>query len=309
MVNKVCGSGLRAVMLGAQAIACNEADIVVAGGMESMSNVPYALSKVREGLRMGHGEVTDLMIKDGLWDAYNNFHMGMAGEMCAKERKISRQAQDDFAKGSYEKAQRATREGFFKPEIASVEIVGRKGEKMVVSEDEEPGKVKFEKIPELKPVFDKNGTITAANASKINDGAAAVVLMAADVAKSRGLKPMARIVGQAQTSREPEWFTLAPADAITNLLKKLNWTAESVDLFEINEAFSVVSLAVMGLLNLDPKKVNVHGGAVALGHPIGASGARILVTLLHAMAKYGKKRGVASLCIGGGEAVALGVER
>lgn len=309
MIHKVCGSGLKTVMLGAQAIACGDADIVVAGGMESMSNVPYIVPKARDGLRMGHGEIVDSMIKDGLWDVYNNFHMGVAGEMCATEGKISREAQDAFARESYERAIRATKEGLFKEEITPVEIAGKKGEKTVVSEDEEPGKVRFEKIPELKPVFDKNGTITAANASKINDGAAAVVLMAADVAKAKGLKPMARIVGQAQAAREPAWFTIAPADAISNLFKKLNWSKETVDLFEINEAFSVVSLAVIERLKLDPKKVNVHGGAVALGHPIGASGARILVTLLYAMQRYGNKRGVASLCIGGGEAVALGVER
>ncbi|MFH1263697.1 MAG: thiolase family protein [Pseudomonadota bacterium] len=308
MVHKVCGSGLKAVMLGAQAIATGDADIVVAGGMESMTNVPYSLPKGREGLRMGHGEIVDLMIKDGLWDVYNNYHMGTAGELCAKELKISREAQDAFAKESYERAQRAVQEGYFKEEIVPVEIAGRKGEKTVVSEDEEPGKVRFDKIAELKPVFDKNGTITAANASKLNDGAAALVLMAAEVAKAKGLKPMARIVGQAQAAREPAWFTIAPADAIEKLHKKLGWSKENVDLYEINEAFSVVSLAVNDRLKIDPKKINVHGGAVALGHPIGASGARILVTLLYAMKRYGKKRGVASLCIGGGEAVALGVE-
>ena len=308
-VGKVCGSGLKAVMSGAQSILSGDADVVVAGGMESMSNTPYAIPKLREGLRLGHGELIDTMIRDGLWDVYNDFHMGNAAELCAKECNISREQQDGFARESYEKSLRAIREGWFKDEIVAVEVAGRKGDKTFVVDDEEPGRVKFEKISELKPSFDKSGTVTAANASSLNDGAAAVVLMASDVAKARGIKPIAKICGQAQAAREPEWFTVAPADAISNLFKKLQWSADSVDLFEINEAFSVVSLAVGARLKLDPKKVNVHGGAVSLGHPIGASGARILVTLLYALQRYGKKRGVASLCIGGGEAVALGVER
>jgi acetyl-CoA C-acetyltransferase len=307
-VGKVCGSGLKAVMLGAQAIAAGEADVVVAGGMESMSNAPYALEKAREGLRLGHGQVTDTLVKDGLWDVYNNIHMGSCAEICAKEYKISREMQDAFAKESYERAIKATQSGWFKDEIAPVEIPGKKGV-TVVDEDEEPKKVNFDKMVALKPVFDKDGTVTAANASSINDGGAAVVLMAADVARSRGLKPLARIVGQAQAAREPEWFTIAPADAIAKLCKKVNWTTESVDLYEINEAFSVVALAVNRRLGLDASKVNVHGGAVAIGHPIGASGARILVTLLYAMKRYGKKRGMTAVCLGGGESVALAVEQ
>ncbi len=307
-IGKVCGSGLKAVMLGAQAIGTGDADMVVAGGMESMSNAPYAVPKLREGLRLGNGELIDTMVHDGLWDVYNNFHMGSAAELCARECNVTREAQDDFAKESYSRALKAQKEGWFKEEITPVEIVGKKGT-VTVLDDEEPAKVNFEKMRELKPVFDKNGTVTAANSSSLNDGAAAVVLMADNVAKAKGLKPMAVIRGQTQAARKPEWFTIAPADAIANLFKKLNWSASSVDLFEINEAFSVVSLAVGEKLKLDSKKVNVHGGAVALGHPIGASGARILVTLLYALKKYEKKSGVASLCIGGGEAVALGVER
>ncbi len=308
-VGKVCGSGLKSVMLGAHAIACGDADIVVAGGMESMSNAPYSLPKAREGYRLGDGKIVDVMVKDGLWDVYNDFHMGNCAELCAKEMNISREAQDAHAKESYERAQKAIADGSFKDEIVSVEIPGRKGQVTVVSEDEEPGRVKFEKIPTLKPVFDKNGTVTAANASSINDGAAAVVLMAADVAKEKGITPLAKISGQAQAAQAPEWFTTAPALAIEKLFEKLNWSADSVDLYEINEAFSVVALANNQKLHLNDEKVNVHGGAVGLGHPIGASGARVLVTLLYAMKKREAKTGIASLCLGGGEAVALGVER
>jgi acetyl-CoA C-acetyltransferase len=308
-VGKVCGSGLKSVMLGAQAIACGDADVVVAGGMESMSNAPYALPKAREGFRLGDAKAVDVMVKDGLWEVYNDYHMGNAGELCASELGISREAQDEYAIESYKKAQQAIKEGFFKDEIVAVEIPGRKGQVTVVAEDEEPGRVKFEKIPTLKPVFAKEGTVTAANASSINDGAAAVVLMAADVAKAKGIKPLAKISGQAQAAQAPEWFTTAPALAIQKLVDKLNWTTDSVDLYEINEAFSVVAIANNQKLKLDPKKVNVHGGAVGLGHPIGASGARVLVTLLYAMEKNKSQTGVASLCLGGGEAVALGVER
>lgn len=249
---------------------------------------------------MGHQELTDTMIKDGLWDVYNNFHMGQAGELCARDYKISREAQDAYAIESYTRAQKAQREGWFNGEIIPVKDV---------SVDEEPGKAKFDRFTTLKPVFDKNGTITAANASSINDGAAALVLVSEEEGKKRGLTPLAKIAGQAQFAREPEWFTLAPAGAIKKLYAKTGWTQTSVDLFEINEAFSLVNLAVEKELGIDHARVNVHGGAVALGHPIGASGARILVTLLHAMEKYGHKKGIASLCIGGGEAVALGVER
>jgi acetyl-CoA C-acetyltransferase len=306
-IGKVCGSGLKSVMVGAQAIACGEADVVVAGGMESMSNAPFAVPGLREGLRLGNSKLVDTMVHDGLWDVYNDFHMGNAAELCAKECNVTRNAQDAYAKESYERALKAIKSGFFKDEIVPVEIKSKKGVRTVV-DDEEPAKAVFEKFPELKPAFDPKGTVTAANASSLNDGAAAVVLMAEEVAKAKGIQPIAQVVGQAQAAREPEWFTIAPADAIEKLFKKLNWKAESVDLFEINEAFSVVSLAVNERLKLDSKKVNVHGGAVALGHPIGASGARVLTTLLYALKRYGKKRGVASLCIGGGEAVALGVE-
>ena len=307
-IGKVCGSGLKSVMLGAQAIMAGDADIVVSGGMESMSNAPYAIPKARQGLRLGHGELVDTMIRDGLWDVYNDYHMGNAAELCAKECSFDRDAQDAFAIESYERAIRAQKDGCFKEEIVPVEVKGRKGETILVTDDEEPGKVNFDKLKKIKPVFIKDGTVTAANASTLNDGAAAVVLMASDIAKAKGLKPLAKISGQAQAAREPEWFTVAPADAISNLYKKLNWTDQDVDLYEINEAFSVVSLAVNDRLKISGDKVNVHGGAVALGHPIGASGTRILVTLLHAMKKHGAKKGIASLCIGGGEAVALGVE-
>lgn len=308
-VGKVCGSGLKAVMLGAQAIACGDAEVVVAGGMESMSNVPYYLPQARAGARLGNATMVDGMVHDGLWDVYNNFHMGNAAELCAKEYSFTREAQDAFAKQSYERAIEATSKGYFKKEIVPVEIKDRKGNSTFVAEDEEPKNVNFEKMPSLKPVFDKNGTITAANASSINDGAAALVIASEEFVKKNHLQPLAKISGFTQAAREPEWFTIAPADAIESLSKKIHWDLQGVDLFEINEAFSVVSLAVNKKLGLDPKKVNIHGGAVSLGHPIGASGARILVTLLYALERQNKKTGIASLCIGGGEAVALGVER
>lgn len=308
-VGKVCGSGLKAVMLGAQAIACGDAEVVVAGGMESMSNVPYYLPQARAGARLGNATMVDGMVHDGLWDVYNNFHMGNAAELCAKEYSFTREAQDAFAKQSYERAIEATSKGYFKKEIVPVEIKDRKGNSTFVTEDEEPKNVNFEKMPSLKPVFDKNGTITAANASSINDGAAALVIASEEFVKKNHLQPLAKISGFTQAAREPEWFTIAPADAIESLSKKIHWDLQDVDLFEINEAFSVVSLAVNKKLSLDPKKVNIHGGAVSLGHPIGASGARILVTLLYALEQQNKKTGIASLCIGGGEAVALGVER
>lgn len=308
-VGKVCGSGLKAVMLGAQAIANQDADVVVAGGMESMSNAPYLLPQARAGIRLGNSTMVDSMVHDGLWDVYNNFHMGTAAELCAKEMNFSREQQDAYAKQSYERAIQAAKNGHFKRETVPVEVKDRKGNISVIVDDEEPKAVNFEKMPTLKPVFDKAGTVTAANASSINDGAAALVLASEDFVQKNKLKPMAKISGFAQAAREPEWFSIAPADAISTLGKKLSWDLQSVDLFEINEAFSVVSLAVNQKLGLDASKVNVHGGAVSLGHPIGASGARILVTLLYAMEQYNKKTGIASLCIGGGEAVALGVER
>ena len=308
-INKVCGSGLKAVMLAAQAIMLGDADIIVAGGMESMSNAPYLLDKARSGYRMGHAQLIDSMIKDGLWDVYNDCHMGNAGELCAKECGVPREAQDDFSIMSYQRALEAQKKCLFKDEIVPVKIDAKGGEVMTISEDEEPAKVKFEKIRSLKPAFQKDGTITAANASKVNDGAAAVAVMSMEKARSLNIQPLARIVGFTSVAKKPEWFTTAPADVIPKVLKKVNLAPNDIDLFEINEAFAVVSLAVNKILGLDPAKVNVNGGAVALGHPIGASGARILVTLLHAMKQRSAMRGLAAICIGGGEASAMVVER
>jgi acetyl-CoA C-acetyltransferase len=306
-VNKVCGSGLKAVMLAAQAVRLGDADIIVAGGMESMSNVPFAVEKARGGLKLGHGEMTDLMIKDGLWDVYNNFHMGSAAELCAKECAIPREAQDAFAIRSYQRAQEATNKGWFKEEIVPVRIPSKDGE-TIVDKDEDPFKTNFDKIPKLKPVFQKDGTVTAANASKINDGAAALVVMSAGRAKALGVKPLARIVTYASSAKKPEWFTTAPADVIRKTLDRAGMKQDDIDLYEINEAFAVVTLAVNKMLGLDEAKVNVHGGAVALGHPIGASGARILVTLLYALRMRKQRRGMAAICIGGGEASGVIVE-
>jgi acetyl-CoA C-acetyltransferase len=308
-VNKVCGSGLKAVVFARNAIAAGEHDVVVAGGMESMSNAPYLLPKAREGYRLGHAQVIDSMIADGLWDAYGDVHMGSCGELCAREKGISRADQDAFAAESYRRALRAQADGKFRGEIVPVEIPQKKGAPLVVADDEEPGRGSIEKLPTLRPAFQKDGTITAGNASSINDGAAALVLAAADVAAARGWKPLARVVGAAGHAQAPEWFTTAPAGAIERLLDRVGWKKDDVDLWEINEAFAVVSIANNRMLGLDPARVNVWGGAVALGHPIGASGARVLVTLLSALADAGKKRGVASLCIGGGEGIALAVER
>jgi len=308
-INKVCGSGLKAVMLATQAIMVGDADVVVAGGMENMSMVPHYLLNARNGYRLGHNKVIDGMIHDGLWDVYNNFHMGNAAEICANELKFSREEQDAFCIESYNRSQNAQKSGKFKNEIVAVQVRGRKGQVNIVEEDEEPNNVKFDKIPTLRPVFDKEGTVTAANASSINDAAAAVVVMSAEKAKKLGIKPLAKIVAQASAAKEPEWFTTAPADAIQKVLKKANIKKNEIDLYEINEAFSVVSLAVNKLLELDPNKVNVNGGAVSLGHPIGASGTRILVTLLYALMDKNLKSGIASLCIGGGEASAVIIER
>jgi acetyl-CoA C-acetyltransferase len=308
-INKVCGSGLKAVMLGAQAIMTGDADIVVAGGQESMSNTPYYLDKARTGYGFGHASLIDGMIKDGLWDVYNDYHMGIAAELCADECSIPRERQDAYAIESYTRAIKALDEGMFKDEIVPVEVPQRKGDPIIVTDDEDIRKVKFDKVPSLRPAFKKDGTVTAANASSLNDGAAAVVLMSEDKAKELGLEPLARIVAQASAAKAPEWFTTAPADAVNKALAKAKLGVEDIDLFEINEAFSVVSLVNNDLLKLDPAKVNVHGGAVAMGHPIGASGTRVLVTLLYAMKRFDKKRGVASLCIGGGEASAVVVER
>ncbi len=308
-INKVCGSGLKAVMLAAQAIAVGDADVVVAGGQESMSNTPYLLDKARTGYGFGNATLIDSMIKDGLWDVYNNYHMGNAAELCASECNISREQQDAYAIESYRRAIESLENGIFNEEIIPVEIPQRKGDPVVVTEDEDIRKVKFDKVPTLKPAFLKDGTVTAANASSLNDGAAAVVLMSAAKAKELGIEPLARVVAQASAAKAPEWFTTAPADAINKALAKASLTTGDIDLYEINEAFSVVSIANNDILKLDPAKVNVHGGAVAMGHPIGASGTRVLVTLLYAMKRAGAKRGLASLCIGGGEASALIVER
>ena len=307
-VGKVCGSGLKAVMLADQAIRSGDVQIVVAGGMESMTQAPYLLPKARSGYRMGNGEIIDSMVKDGLWDVYNNFHMGNATELCVKKYEISREDQDRYAVQSYQRAQKSSKDGLFKREIIAVEIETRKG-KTVVDTDEEPFKAQLEKLPTLKPAFDKNGTVTAGNASSINDGAAAVVLMSAELAKKKGLKPLARIVGHAQASVAPEWFTIGPSEAIKKNFAKLNLSAKDIDLFEINEAFAAVAIANNKILGLTEDRVNIRGGAVALGHPIGASGARILTTLLYTLEDHKLKRGLASLCIGGGEGVSLVVER
>jgi acetyl-CoA C-acetyltransferase len=306
-INKVCGSGLKSVMLAAQSIALGDSDIVVAGGMESMSNVPYYLNKARFGYRMGNAEIIDGMIHDGLWDVYNDFHMGEAAELCARECHVPREVQDEFAILSYNRALQADKEGWFKEEIVPVSVKTGKDETLV-DKDDEPHKVKFEKISSLKPVFQKEGTVTAANASKLNDGASAVLVMAEDTANELGIGAFARVKQYSTASKEPEWFTTAPVDAISELLKKSGLSNDDIDLFEINEAFAVVSVAINQILGLDINKVNIAGGAVALGHPIGASGARILTTLLHNLKRTAGKRGIASLCIGGGEAVALLIE-
>ena len=307
-INKVCGSGLKAVMLAEQAIKCGDAEIVIAGGFESMSNVPYYLDKARTGYRMGNGSVIDGMIKDGLWDVYNDFHMGSAAEMCANELKITREEQDSFAEQSYKRAIDAIDKGLFKEEIIPVEIKDRKGS-TIVSEDEDVRKVNFEKGKTLKGAFHKDGTVTAFNSSNLNDGAAALVLMSAEKAKELGITPLAKIVAQGSFAQKPEWFTTSPAYAIKNVLKKAGLGVKDLDLIEANEAFSVQACAVNKIAGLDPSKVNVHGGAVAIGHPIGGSGARILTTLLYAMKNRNAKRGLATLCIGGGEASAIIVEK
>ncbi|MBX3161288.1 MAG: acetyl-CoA C-acyltransferase [Deltaproteobacteria bacterium] len=307
-INKVCGSGLEAVLGAARMIAAGDIDVAVAGGMESMSNTPHVVRGLRNGVKMGALDTVDTMITDGLWDPYNNQHMGNCAELCAKEKGIPRSAQDEHAAESYRRALDAQKQGHFKAEIAAVKIADRKGE-ISIDVDEEPGRGSIDKLPGLRTAFQKDGTITAGNASSINDGGAAVVLMSADEAKRRGAKVLARLVASGYHAQAPEWFTTAPATAIQNALKKASWDAKKVDLWEINEAFSVVSIANNQLLGLDAAKVNVWGGAVALGHPIGASGARVLVTLLHAMAARGAKTGGASLCIGGGEGIALLVER
>lgn len=308
-INKMCGSGLKAVMLAAQAVATDEFDVVVAGGMESMSQAPYLLKKARNGYRLGNDTLYDHMIVDGLWDVYNDLHMGNCAELLAKEHRISREDQDAFAASSYNRALAAIRDGKFAKEIVGVEIPQKKGDPVVFKVDEEPGRGNVAKLPALKPVFQKDGTVTAGNASTINDGAAAVLVMSGENAKRRGIKPLARILGYATASLEPVWFTVAPIDAIRKLLRKSGVDKDKVGLFEINEAFAGVAVAAIRGLKLDPEKVNVNGGAVSIGHPIGASGARILTTLLYAMEDRNEKLGIAALCIGGGEAVAMLVER
>ncbi|TPW20151.1 MAG: acetyl-CoA acetyltransferase [Elusimicrobia bacterium] len=297
-VNKVCGSGMKAIMMGCQSILLGDSDVVVAGGMESMSRIPFLLDKARGGYRFGHSQLQDAIITDGLWDPYNDMHMGMCGEMCAEKEGISREAQDKYAVETYEAAQRAVASQAFDAEIVGVDGIVL---------DEEPGRAKLDKVGKLRAAFKKDGTITAANASKINDGAAALVLASSE--EAAGAKPLAKVVGWATHSQAPEWFTTAPAGAVEKLLKKVGWTKESVDLYEVNEAFAVVALAVAKLAGLPREKINVNGGAVALGHPLGASGARIVATLVHALNARGLKRGVAAICLGGGEAVALAVER
>jgi len=303
-INKMCGSGLKTVMLAQQAIQCGHADVIIAGGQESMTNAPHLLQNARAGYRLGNGELVDSMVKDGLWDVYNDIHMGSCAESCAKDFKFSREELDEYSINSYKKAIEAEKSGKFKDEILKVPVKVRR-EEVLVEKDEEPQKVKFDKIPTLRPVFAKDGVVTAANASSINDGAAALLVTSEEKAKELGLTPLVEIVSQASAAKKPIEFTTAPTDAINKALKNANLTLDDIDLFEINEAFAVVSLANNKLLGLDPSKVNVNGGAVALGHPIGASGARILVTLIHEMKKQNSNYGLAALCIGGGEASAV----
>ena len=307
-INKVCASGTKAIMIAAQSIALGENDIVIAGGMESMSNVPYYLDKARNGYRLGNGQIIDGLVKDGLWDVYNDYHMGSAAELCATECNISREDQDAFAIESYKRSQSAQANDKFKNEIVPVEIKDKKGEISFVEHDEEINAVKFDKIPLLKPVFKKDGTVTAANASTLNDGAAALVLMSKAKANELGLKPLARIISYADSQQAPEWFTTTPSKAIPKALERGGIKAYDVDFYEINEAFSVVSLANNRILELDPAKVNVNGGAVSMGHPLGASGARIIVTLLNVLQQSGGKIGVAGICNGGGGASAIIIE-
>ena len=307
-VNKVCGSGMKAVMWAANDIRCGDYEIAIAGGMESMSNAPYALPQARSGYRMGNGKMIDLMVHDGLWDPYGDKHMGTCAEACVSKYEFTREQQDDYSRESYRRAQEAVRGGKFKKEIAVVEIAGKKGTSVVI-DDEEPFTAPLDKMGTLKPAFQKDGgTVTAANSSKINDGAAALVVCSGEYADRNRLKPIARIVAQSGHAQDPEWFTTAPGKAIEIVLKRAKMTVADIDLFEINEAFAAVALASMKDAAIPHEKLNVNGGAVALGHPIGASGARIVVTLIHALQERGLKRGLAAICIGGGEATAMIVE-
>lgn len=308
-INKMCGSGLKSVMLAVQAIQVGDADVIIAGGMENMSQAPYLLPKARTGYRMGHGQVLDSMIADGLWDVYGDKHMGNCAEMCARKYQYSRETQDAFAIQSYKRALAAQKADAFHDEIVPVEVPQRKMDPIAVSKDDEPGKARFDKIPNLRPAFEKEGTITAANASKINDGASAVLVMAKEKAEELGLDILVSVKSQASAAQEPDWFTTAPVVAIEKALKKADMGADEIGLWEINEAFAPVALAAIDENKLDVNKVNVNGGAIALGHPIGASGARVLTTLLHAMNAKNVKTGLATLCIGGGEASALIVEK
>jgi acetyl-CoA C-acetyltransferase len=307
-INKVCASGMKAVMLAAQAIATGDKDIMVAGGMESMSNVPYYLAKARNGYRLGHGELTDGLVKDGLWDVYNDYHMGSAAEFCASKCNITRGEQDAYAIQSYQRSQQATADGLFTDEIIPIRLIDKKGNETFIQTDEEISQVFFDKIPNLKPVFKKDGTVTAANASTINDGAAALVLMSKEKAQELGLVPLAHLISFADAQQSPEWFTTAPAKAIPLALQKANLKTSAIDYFEINEAFSVVALANNKALSLDETKVNIKGGAVSLGHPLGASGARILVTLIHILKQNKASYGVAGICNGGGGASAVVIQ-
>ena len=308
-INKVCGSGLQAVSLARNAIIAGESECVIAGGMENMSLAPYIMPEARTGLRMGNKPFVDSMVNDGLWDVYNNFHMGNAGEMCAKEFKFSREEQDKYARMSFERAQAAVKSGAFKNEIVPVPVPQRKGDALMFDTDEGPAKADFSKMGTLKPAFDKGGTITAANAATINDGAAALLVTSREFADKNGLKPMARILATGFHAQAPEWFTTAPVEAMKNALKKAGLSAKDIDLFEVNEAFAVVAMAAAKGIEIPEDKMNVLGGGISLGHPIGASGARILTTLLHALEARKGKYGVASLCIGGGEGIAMVVER
>ena len=309
-INKVCGSGLKAVMLAAQGIATGDIDVAVAGGMESMSNCPYLLTKVREGLRMGDGKIVDSMIHDGLWDAFDNVHMGMTGEHVADTYRVTREEQDAYAVDSHRKAAAATRDGAFKAEILPIEIPQKKGDPIVVATDEPVREdTTMESLGRLKPAFKKDGTVTAGNAPGVNDGASALVVMAREVAERHGLRPLARIVGQATAGLEPKLVMMTPVEAVRKLMTRTGWSVADVDLFELNEAFSVQGVAVVRELGIAPDRVNVHGGAVALGHAIGSSGSRVLTTLLYALERHHKRRGVATLCLGGGNGVALAIER
>ena len=306
-VNKVCGSAMKSIMLGGNALRSGQASVVVAGGMESMSGAPYLLPQARQGYRFGHAQMLDHMQYDGLQDAYQGVAMGNFAETCASKYQFSREMQDVFAMESLSRAKQAIEKGYFANEVAPVTVSNRRGD-VVVDTDEQPGNAKPEKIPQLRPAFQKDGSVTAANASSISDGAAALTLMMSDEAEARGLKPIALIHGYDESAQEPEWFTTAPVTAVQNTLKRVGWSIDEVDLWEINEAFAVVAMAAMHELSIPHSKLNVHGGACALGHPIGASGARILVTLIHAMQRRGDKKGMASLCIGGGEATAMAIE-